>query len=62
MSWSGWTATVMNRRWISLQDSGNHVGPRRMAGVFVGADHCEEGVGEHREGDPAGPGGVVDDN
>ncbi|WP_431607810.1 ISAs1 family transposase [Streptomyces lunaelactis] len=29
--------------------------------VFVGADDCEEGMGQHREGDPAGPGGVAAD-
>lgn len=28
-----------------------------MAGVFVGADDGEEGVSEHGQGDPAGPGG-----
>lgn len=32
-----------------------------VAGVFVGADDGEEGVGEHREGAPAGPGGVATD-
>lgn len=29
----------------------------RMAGVFVGADGGEEGVGQHGQGDPAGPRG-----
>ncbi|CAL9597601.1 hypothetical protein SUDANB6_05386 [Streptomyces sp. enrichment culture] len=29
------------------------------AGVFVGADDGEENVGEHGEGDPAGPGGAT---
>lgn len=31
------------------------------AGVFVGKDYREEGVGEHREGDPAGPRAVAAD-
>ncbi|AWW41827.1 hypothetical protein DN051_38630 [Streptomyces cadmiisoli] len=31
------------------------VGPG-VAGVFVGTDDREEGMGEHREGDPAVPG------
>jgi hypothetical protein len=30
----------------------DQVGLAGMAGVFVGTDHGEEGVGEHREGDP----------
>jgi hypothetical protein len=29
--------------------------------VFVGADNGEEGVSEHGQGDPAGPGGVAAD-
>ncbi|MBA9006294.1 hypothetical protein HNR21_005176 [Actinomadura cellulosilytica] len=29
------------------------------AGVFGCADDDQEGVGEHGEGDPAGPGGVA---
>ena len=29
--------------------------------VLVGADDGQEGVGEHREGDPAQPGGVAAD-
>jgi hypothetical protein len=29
--------------------------------VFVGADDGQEGVGEHGQGDPAGPGGVAAD-
>lgn len=32
-----------------------------VAGVFIGADGCEEGVGKHGEGDPAGPGRVATD-
>src|SRR5690348_11485073 len=31
------------------------------AGVFVGTDYREEGVGEHREGAPAGPRAVAAD-
>lgn len=30
-----------------------------LAGVFVGTDDGEEGVGEHGEGDPARPGRVT---
>ena len=30
-----------------------------IAGVFVRADDSEEGMGEHGEGDPAGPGRVA---
>lgn len=51
----------MNWRWISLQDSGIRAGRPGTAGVFVGTDHRKEGVGEHREGDPAGPGRVAAD-
>jgi hypothetical protein len=32
-----------------------------VPGVFVGADNGEEGVSEHGQGDPAGPGGVAAD-
>lgn len=32
-----------------------------MAGVFVGSDNRKKGVGEHRNGDPAGPRGVAAD-
>ena len=34
---------------------------RGVVGVFVGADDGEEGVGEHGQGDPAGPGRVAAD-
>ena len=51
----------MNRRWISLQVSGIRASGCGVACVFVGADDGEEGVGEHGEGDPAGPGGVAAD-
>ena len=33
----------------------------RLAGVLVCSDDGEEGMGEHREGDPAGPGRVAAD-
>lgn len=57
-SWIGWTTSVMNRRTISSQDSGiRSFCPG--AGVCVGADRAHEGVGEHRKGDPADPGGVA---
>lgn len=32
-----------------------------MAGVFVSTDDSEEGVSEHGQGDPAGPGGEAAD-
>jgi hypothetical protein len=32
-----------------------------VAGVLVGADDGEEGMGEHGQGDPAGPGRVAAD-
>lgn len=33
----------------------------RLPGVFIGSDDSEEGMGEHGEGDPAGPGRVAAD-
>lgn len=39
----------------------DQVARRGAVCVFVGADHCEEGTGQHREGDPAGPGRVAAD-
>ncbi|KOV77327.1 hypothetical protein ADL01_15930 [Streptomyces sp. NRRL WC-3618] len=32
-----------------------------VTGVFIGADDGQKGVSEHREGDPAGPGGTAAD-
>jgi hypothetical protein len=50
----------MNRRWISLQVSGMRASGAG-AGVLVCAYDGEEGVREHGEGDPAGPGGIAAD-
>lgn len=60
MAWRGWTATVMNWRWISLQDSGIRSADLG-GGRVVGTDRRKEGMGEHREGDSAGLGGVAAD-
>lgn len=39
----------------------HQVGRPGTVGVFVSTDDGEEGVGEHGEGDPAGPGWVAAD-
>ena len=61
VSRAGPTTSAMNRRQISSQDKRDHVVRRGPVCVFVGVDDGEEGVGRHREGDPAGPGGTAAD-
>ncbi len=39
----------------------DQVGRSGTAGVFVGTNDDEEGVGEHGQGDPSGPGGTAAD-
>jgi hypothetical protein len=51
----------MNRRWISLQVKRYAGVGCGVTGVFVCSDDGEEGVREHGQGDPAGPGGVTAD-
>ena len=53
--------SVMNSRWISLQVSGMRASGAGSTVVFVRADDGEEGVREHGQGDPAGPGRVAAD-
>ncbi|MFJ3280286.1 hypothetical protein [Streptomyces halstedii] len=53
------TTGVVSRRWISFQV--NQPDRGGTAGVFVGTDDHEEGVGEHGQGSPARPqGGAAD--